>query len=149
MYVPPFFKTCMEPGGRNTSDKREHWRTKILRLVAFTKTLKTIKSLSPIYSSEPKSSEAERGHHWNKVWLSLESGNSLETCNISLSEEWKSIKIYLSKRLIHLRKAHVHWVYLEEIREYRKSRNTRVLFRRKTTQHLWSFKNQVSSMNKL
>lgn len=42
------------PGERNLRNKRENFgEEKILRLAAFTKMLKTIISLSPIYSSEP------------------------------------------------------------------------------------------------
>lgn len=41
----------------------------------------------------------------NKIRLSLESQINLETYDVSLFEEWKSIKIYLTRRLLHLRSA--------------------------------------------
>jgi len=50
IYMAAFFKTCMEPGGRNTNNKKQNFGgEKIFRLAAFTKMLKTIISLSSIY----------------------------------------------------------------------------------------------------
>jgi len=58
------------------------------------------------------------------------------------------MKIYLTRRLLHLRKSHVHLLYLENIAEHSKSRNTRFNLE-KIKQQLRSFKNQVSSLIKL
>lgn len=43
---------------------------------------------------------------------------------VSLFKELKSIEIYLTRRLLHLRKAQVNLLYQEDITEYSKYRNT-------------------------